>query len=153
MDPGGGDCELPVVGIELAPVIAADQRLPTDLAELLRILLLDLAPPAMPFIPLVLCGTLQIPALALSPWNPSDTVGDGAPCLDAGGEVVAEKRYAEVHPGEALTEMCEQGHACPDIRCKIQNMEAIDVHDVVEEVGERGVEPAGEVIDKERIFI
>ena len=48
MDPGGGNREFPVISVELGPVLAADRRPPTDLAELLRICLLDLAPPAPP---------------------------------------------------------------------------------------------------------
>ena len=106
MDPGGGDCELPVVGIELAPVIAADQRLPTDLAELLRILLLDLAPPAMPFLPPLLHGTVWV--RPLGSWDPGDATRDSTSRLDPRGEIVAEERHAGMHPDEALTEVREE---------------------------------------------
>ena len=64
MDPGGGDREFLVVGVEVAPVPAAGRRDLTNSAELLRILLLNPAPPAPLFVPLVLLGTLRIRALA-----------------------------------------------------------------------------------------
>ena len=79
MDPGGGNHDLPVVGVELALVVSIDRRLLTDLAELLRILFLNLAPPAPPFLPLVLREVLRVHAFAPSPWDPSDAAGDGAP--------------------------------------------------------------------------
>ena len=64
---------------------------------------------------------------------------------------MAEERRAWVHSGEALAKMGKQGHARHGVRRKVQKVEAVGVHDVVEEVGERGAEPAGEVIDQERI--
>ena len=41
------------------------------------------------------------------------------PWLDPRGEVMAEKRRVGVHPGEALAEMREKGHARHRIQGKI----------------------------------
>ena len=49
--------------------------------------------------------------------------------------------------------MGEEGHARHGIRRKIQKVEAIGVHDVVEEVRERGAEPAREEINEEGVPI
>ena len=62
---------------------------------------------------------------------------------------MAEERSVGVHPGEALAEMREKGDACHRIRSKIQEAEAKSVHDVAEEIGEGGTEPARNVINKE----
>ena len=61
---------------------------------------------------------------------------------------MAEERRAGKHSGEALTEMGEEGHARHGIRRKIQKMEAVGVHDVVEDIRERGAEPAREEVDR-----
>ena len=79
MDPGGGDRELLVIGIEVALVLAADRRTPANPAELPWILLRDPAPPALPLLPPLLLGTLRVRAPALGPRDPSNTAGDGAP--------------------------------------------------------------------------
>ena len=97
MDPGDGNRDLLVIGVELAPVVAGDRRPPTDLAELLRVCLFDPALPAPPIIPPLLLGTLQVRAPTLGPRDPSDVARDGTPWLDARGEVMAEERRAGVH--------------------------------------------------------
>ena len=66
---------------------------------------------------------------------------------------MAEERRAREHPGKALAEVGKESHACHGIRREIQKMEAVSVHDVVEEVRERGAEPAREVIDEEGVPI
>ena len=66
---------------------------------------------------------------------------------------MAEERRVGVHPGEALAEMREKGHACHRIRSKIQEAEAKCMHDVAEEIGEGRTEPAGKIIDKEGVPI
>ena len=111
MDPSGSDREFLVVGIEVAPVPVADRWALTNPAELLGILLLNLQPAAPPLFPPLLLGALQTRPLLLGPWDPSDKAGDGAPCLDAGIEIVAEKRHVGEHSGEALAEVGEKGHA------------------------------------------
>ena len=58
-----------------------------------------------------------------------------------------------MHPGKTLAEVREKSHARHDIWRKIQKVKAVGVHDVVEEVGEGRTEPAGEVVDKERVPI
>ena len=66
---------------------------------------------------------------------------------------MAEERRAGKHPSEALREMGEKSHACHGIWSEIQKVEAIGVHDVIEEIRERGAEPAGEVINEEGVPI
>ena len=66
---------------------------------------------------------------------------------------MAEERRVGVHPGEALAEVREKGHARHRIRSKIQEAEAKGVHDVAEEIGEGRTEPAGKIIDKEGVPI
>ena len=66
---------------------------------------------------------------------------------------MAEERHAGVHPDEALAEMGKEGHARHGIWSEIQEVEAIGVHDVLEEIGEGGTEPAGEVVDEEGVPI
>ena len=66
---------------------------------------------------------------------------------------MAEERRAREHSGKALAEMGKEGHARHGVRRKVEEMEAVGVHDVVEEIRERGAEPAGEVIDEEGVPI
>ena len=66
---------------------------------------------------------------------------------------MAEERRVGVHPGEALAEMREKGHARHRIRSKIQEAEAKGMHDVAEEIGEGRTEHAGKIIDKEGVPI
>lgn len=70
------------------------------------------------------------------------------PWLDATVEVVAEERRAREHPGEALAEVGKESQARHGIRRKIQDMEAVGVHDVVEEVRERGQSPQEKKLTK-----
>ena len=71
--------------------------------------------------------------------------------MDAGGEVLAEKHRAGHHSGETLAEMGEIRQVHHGIRRKIQQVEAESAHDVVEEVGKRGAEPAEQKVDEERV--
>ena len=57
------------------------------------------------------------------------------------------------HPGEALAEVGKESHAHHGIRHEIKKMETVGVHDIIEKIGERGAEPAGEVVNEERILI
>ena len=66
---------------------------------------------------------------------------------------MAEERRAGEHSGKALAEVGKESHARHDIRRKIQKMEAVGVHDIVEEVRERGAEPAREEIDEKGVPI
>ena len=66
---------------------------------------------------------------------------------------MAEERRVGVHPGETLAEVREKSHACPSIWSKIQKVKAVGVHAIIEEVREGRTEPAGEVVDKERVPI
>ena len=66
---------------------------------------------------------------------------------------MAKERRVGVHPGKALTEVREKGHARHRIRSKIQEAEAKGMHDVAEEIGEGRTEPAGKIIDKEGVPI
>ena len=67
---------------------------------------------------------------------------------------MAEERRVGVNPGEALAKVGEEGHARHSIRRKIQKVEAIGVHDVIEEIREGGgAKAAREVIDEEWIPI
>ena len=68
--------------------------------------------------------------------------------MDPRGEVMAEERRVGVHPGEALAEMREKGHARHHIRSKIQEAEAKGMHDVAEEIEEGRTEPAGKIMTK-----
>ena len=58
-----------------------------------------------------------------------------------------------MHPGETLAEVRKKSHARHGIWSKIEKVEAVGVHDVIEEIGERGAEPAGKVINKEGVLI
>ena len=66
---------------------------------------------------------------------------------------MAEERRVAVHPGKAFAEMREKGHARHNIWSKIQEVEAIGVHDVVKEIGKRGAEAAGKVVEEEWVPI
>ena len=66
---------------------------------------------------------------------------------------MVEERRVGMHPGETLAEVREKSHARHDIWSKIQKVEAVGVHEVTEEIREGGTEPAGEVVDKERVPI
>src|SRR4051812_35573448 len=91
-------------------------------------------------------------------WRPSDTLPwtvrprrcnrRWPPWLDSRGEVMAKERRVGMHPGEALAEMREKGHARHRIRSKIQEVETKGMHDVAEEIKEGRTEPAGKIIDK-----
>ena len=61
---------------------------------------------------------------------------------------MAEERHVGNDSGEALTEMGEESHARHNIWSEIQKAEVIGVHNIVEEIGEGGTEPAGKIIDK-----
>ena len=124
-DSNGGDRELPIVGIEIAPVVATDRRTPTDLTKWLWLLLYNPTPPASPFIPLHLLETLRVCALSKRPRNPSNRDSNGIPLLDLRDEIVAKERYARVG---------EKGHARHRFRREVQEMESVGVHDVVEEI-------------------
>ena len=63
------------------------------------------------------------------------------PLLDLREEVVAEERRVGMHPGEALAEVRKKSHARHGIWSKIQKMEAVGVHDVIEEIREGGQRP------------
>ena len=119
MDPGGGNRELLVVGVDIAPVLALDRRPPTDPAELLRICLLDPAPPAPPLLPPLLLGTLRKCLFLLGPRDLGDITGNGAPLLDPREEVVAEERRVGMHPGESLVEMHKKSHPCHGVWSEI----------------------------------
>ena len=56
------------------------------------------------------------------------------------------------HPGEALTEVGKARQARHGIQHDVQQMEAKSAHDVVKEVGKRGVEPAEEEVDEEWVL-
>ena len=139
-NPGGGDRELRIVSINIAPITSAKRRCLANLAECWWILLLNLAPPAPPLLPPLLLSALRV--CPLGPWDPGDTTGNGAPLLDPREEVVAEERRVGMHPGETLAEVRKESHARHDIWSKIQEVEAVGVHDVAEEIGERGTEAA-----------
>ena len=62
---------------------------------------------------------------------------------------MVEDRRAGKHPSKVLTEVGKERHACHGVRCKIQKTEAEGAHDIVEEIRERGAEPARKVIDEE----
>ena len=66
---------------------------------------------------------------------------------------MAEERRVGMHPGEALAEMGKKSHARHGIQSEIQKVEAVCVHDVIEEIGERGADAAGKVINEEWVPI
>lgn len=107
-DPGGGNRELRVVGVKVTPVVTANRRALTNLAEVMWIFFHNPAPPAPPFIPPLLLEALRICALAQRPRDPSDGARDGVPLLNLAEEIVAEKHRAGVESGEALSEMSEK---------------------------------------------
>ena len=140
-DSSGGDRELPIVGIEITPVVTMDKRTPTDFAKWPWLFLYNPAPPASPFIPPLLLEAFRVCALAQRPRDPSNRASNGIPLLNPGEEIVAEERRDGVESGEALAEMGEKGHARHDIWSEIQKVEAVGVHDVVEEIRGRGQRP------------
>ena len=66
---------------------------------------------------------------------------------------MAEEHRVGKNSGEALIEVGEQSHARHDVWSKIQKMEAKCVHDIVEEIGERGAKAARKIIEEERVPI
>ena len=73
--------------------------------------------------------------------------------MDSRIKVVAEERRVGEHSGEALAEMRKKRHARHSIRSEIQKVEAVCVHDIIEEIGERGAKAAGKVIDEKWVPI
>ena len=71
-DPGGGNREIRVVGVKVTPVVTANRRALTNLAEVMWIFFHNPAPPAPPFIPPLLLEALWICTLAHRPRDPSD---------------------------------------------------------------------------------
>ena len=69
-DPSGGDRELRVVGVDVAPVAA-------DPAKIRRVLLFNPAPPAPPFFPPLLHGAVRVGPFG--PRDPGDAASNGAP--------------------------------------------------------------------------
>ena len=118
-NPGGGNRELRIVGINIAPVASVDRRRLVNLAECWWVLLLNPAPPASPLLPPLLLGTIRICLFLLGPRDPSDTTGNGAPLLDAREEIVAEERRVGMHPGETLAEVRKKSHARHGIWSKV----------------------------------
>ena len=139
VDPGGGDLELVVLGIDVAPVVPADRRRLAYPAELLRIVLLNPAPLSPPFFPPPLLGTLRVRPFGLGDLG--DATRNGASLLDAWVKIMAEERRVGKNSGKALTEVGEQSHARHGVWSKIQKVEAKCVHDIVEEIRERGQRP------------
>ena len=64
---------------------------------------------------------------------------------------MAEERRAGMHSGKALAKMGKEGHARHGVRHEVQKVEAVGVHDVVEEIRERGADPTGEIVDEEMV--
>ena len=60
--------------------------------------------------------------------------------MDVREEVMAEKHRVEMHPGKALTKVRKKSHACHGIWGQIQEMEAVGMHDVAEEIRKWGTE-------------
>ena len=138
-NPGGGDRELHVVGVNIAPVVSMNRRCLANLAEYWWILLLNPAPPATPFLPPLLHGTVGV--CPLGSWDPGDATRDGTSRLDPREEIMAEERRVGLHPGKAFAKMHEESHARHRIRSKIQEAKAEGAHNVAEEIGERGHNP------------
>ena len=63
-------------------------------------------------------------------------------------EVVAEERRAGEHPGKAPAEVGKESQARQGVRREIQKIEAVGVHDIVEEVRERGQSPQEKKLTK-----
>ena len=61
--------------------------------------------------------------------------------MDPREEVVAEERRVGMHPGEALAEMRKKSHARHGGWSEIQKVEAIGMHDIVEQIREGGQRP------------
>ena len=57
VDPGDCNCELPILRVEVAPILATDYLLLPGQAERLRVFLLDPAPLGPPFFPLLAIET------------------------------------------------------------------------------------------------
>ena len=148
---GGGDCELRVVGIDVALIASTDQRLLANLAECWWVILLNPAPPPPPFFPPLLRGAVRV--RPLGPRDPGDTTSNGAALLDPRGEVMAKKCRTVVHPGEAITEVREESHARHGVQSEIQKAKTVGVHDVFEEIREGRTEPEGEITDGEGVPI
>lgn len=107
MDPGNCDCELLVLRIEAAPVLAANHFRLSERAERLWIFLLNPAPLGPPFVPLLAVETVWVYLLVPCPWNPGDRTRKGVSCFDAGDEIVAEEGCAGNYSDKILTEMGE----------------------------------------------
>ena len=54
---------------------------------------------------------------------------------------MAEERRVGMHPGETLAEVRKESQARHGIQSKIQKVEAVGVHEVVEEIREGGQRP------------
>ena len=131
-NPGGGNRELRVVGVDVAPVIPTNRRRLANPTEILWIIFLNPAPLASPLLPPLLLSALRV--CPLGPWDPGDTTGNGSPLLDPREEVVAEERRVGMHPDEALAEVRKKSQAHHDIWGKIQKVESVGVHIEIEEM-------------------
>lgn len=70
MDSGGGDCELPILGVDIAPIVSADRLRLANLEKFLWVLLLNLAPLALPLLPPLLLSAVLgcTPVKPLQRW-------------------------------------------------------------------------------------
>ena len=135
-NPGGGDSEPPVGGVDITPIAAANRRHSADLAEFWWVFIFNPAPPVATFIPPLLHGTIRV--RLLGSWDPGDATRDGTSRLDPRGEIMAEECRVGLHPGKAFAKMREESLARHRVRSKIQEEKAKVVHDVVEKIGKRG---------------
>lgn len=105
VDPGNCDCELLILRIEGAPVLAADHFRSSGQTERLRIFLLNPAPFGPPFIPLLTIEPVWVYLFIPCPWNPGDRTREGVSCFDTGDEIMAKEGCAGDYSGEIFTEM------------------------------------------------
>jgi hypothetical protein len=97
---------------------------------------LDPAPLRPPFIPLLAVNPFWVYFLVPNPWNPGDRTGKGLPLLDVRNKIMAEEGSTGNYSGKIFTKVSKDGHTQYIIRREIKKMEAVCVHNVVEEVRE-----------------
>jgi hypothetical protein len=114
---------------------------------------LDPAPLRPPFIPLLAVNSLWVYLLIPSPWNLGNRTGKGLPLLNARNKVMAEEGGIGNYSGKVFAKMSEDRHAHYGVRREIKKMEAVCVHNIVEEIGERRTESAIEISNEEGISV
>ena len=120
-------------------------------AELGGFIVLDPTPVPSPFVPpFALVPGEVIPDPPCHAWHPTNDSRAVDFSHHLRDEVMAEQIHIGLHSDKILRQMREDGHSRHCIWREVKEVEPIDVHDCIEELGEGGTEAADEVSSEDR---